>query len=122
MQAAVAGPILGIDFLRKFKVTVVPEINKIQFACITAASPAPFFLQRLRRPSFAFSGLTSPAFATFAHTGNSPVPIQLPAATTSSQPHAISALVVRSPEVKSSSFSLREIQSLLDPPFSAKNS
>jgi hypothetical protein len=25
LQAAVAGPILGIDFLRKFKVTVVPE-------------------------------------------------------------------------------------------------
>jgi hypothetical protein len=32
LQAAVAGPILGIDFLRKFKVTVVPEINQIQFA------------------------------------------------------------------------------------------
>jgi hypothetical protein len=27
LQAAVAGPILGIDILRKFKVTVAPEIN-----------------------------------------------------------------------------------------------
>jgi hypothetical protein len=29
LQAAVAGPILGIGFLRKFKVTVVLEINQI---------------------------------------------------------------------------------------------
>jgi hypothetical protein len=36
-----AGPILGIDLLRKFKVTVSPEINQIQFACSAAASPAP---------------------------------------------------------------------------------
>jgi hypothetical protein len=33
----VAGPILGIDFLRKFKVTVSPEISQIQFACSAAA-------------------------------------------------------------------------------------
>ncbi len=32
-----AGPILGIDFLRKFKFTVAPEINQIQFACTAAA-------------------------------------------------------------------------------------
>jgi hypothetical protein len=32
LQATVAGLILDIDFLRKFKVTVVPEINQIQFA------------------------------------------------------------------------------------------
>jgi hypothetical protein len=42
LKAAVAGPILGIDFLRTFKVTAVPEINQIQFACTAAASPAPF--------------------------------------------------------------------------------
>jgi hypothetical protein len=42
LQAAVAGPILGIDFLRKFKVTVVPDINQIQFACTAVASPTPF--------------------------------------------------------------------------------
>jgi hypothetical protein len=32
LQAAVADPILGINFLQKFKVTVSPEINQIQFA------------------------------------------------------------------------------------------
>jgi hypothetical protein len=37
LQAAVAGPILGIDFLRKFKVIVSPEISQIQFACSAAA-------------------------------------------------------------------------------------
>jgi hypothetical protein len=42
LQANVAGPILGIDFLRKFKVTVVPEINQIQFACTAVALPAPY--------------------------------------------------------------------------------
>jgi hypothetical protein len=29
LQAAVADPILGIDFLRKFQVTVSPEISQI---------------------------------------------------------------------------------------------
>jgi hypothetical protein len=42
LQAAVAGPILGIDFLRKFKVTVSPEINQIQFSYSTAAQPTNF--------------------------------------------------------------------------------
>jgi hypothetical protein len=32
LQAAVAGPILGIDFLRKFKVKVVPETSHVLFA------------------------------------------------------------------------------------------
>jgi hypothetical protein len=49
-----------------------------------------------------------------------PVPIQLPAAATSSQPPAISAYEVRNPKVKSSSFSSRKNQSLLDPPPSFK--
>ncbi len=40
LQAAVAGPILGIDFLRKFKVIVSPEISQIHFACSAAAQPA----------------------------------------------------------------------------------
>jgi hypothetical protein len=44
LQAAVAGPILAIDFLGKFKVTVAPEFSQIHFACITAASPALSFL------------------------------------------------------------------------------
>jgi hypothetical protein len=51
LQAAVAGPILVLDFLRKFKVTVSPEINLIQFVCSTAASPA---------HHFAFSGYARP--------------------------------------------------------------
>jgi hypothetical protein len=42
LQATVAGLILGIDFLRKFKVTVVPDINQIQFACTAVALPAPY--------------------------------------------------------------------------------
>jgi hypothetical protein len=50
MQAAVAGPILGIDFLRKFKVTVAPEINQIQYACTAAASPAPYLPSAARPP------------------------------------------------------------------------
>jgi hypothetical protein len=48
LQAAVAGPILGIDFLRKFKVIVSPEISQIQFA----PRPLIFCLQRLRPPHF----------------------------------------------------------------------
>jgi hypothetical protein len=31
LQAAVAAPILGMDFLTKFKVIVSPEISQIQF-------------------------------------------------------------------------------------------
>jgi hypothetical protein len=65
MQAAVAGPSLGIDFLRKFKVTVAPEISQIQFICTAVAS----------------SCLPS----------SSLVPVVPPAQTNSSQPPAISA-------------------------------
>jgi hypothetical protein len=39
LQAAMAGPILGIDFFRKFKVTASPEINQILIACSAVASP-----------------------------------------------------------------------------------
>ncbi len=42
LQAAVAGPILGIDFLRKFNVIVSPELSQIQFACSAAAPPASY--------------------------------------------------------------------------------
>jgi hypothetical protein len=48
LQAAVAGPILGIDFLRKFKITLAPENSQILFACTAAAPPAKSFL-----PTFA---------------------------------------------------------------------
>jgi hypothetical protein len=117
LQAAGAGPILGIDFLRKFKVTVVPEINQIQFACTAAASPAPCLSSAALPAPYLRSAASSvlPALPTLP-----PVPalvvIQPPAATSSSQPPAISTHVVWNPEVKSSSFSLRENQSLLDPP------
>jgi hypothetical protein len=48
LHAAVAGPILGIDFLRRFKVTVTPETRQIFFACTAATLSAPqYFL-----PSF----------------------------------------------------------------------
>jgi hypothetical protein len=35
----VAGPILGIDFLRKFRIPVAPEISQVLLAC-TATAPA----------------------------------------------------------------------------------
>jgi hypothetical protein len=104
LQAAVAGPILGIDFLRKFKVTVSPDINQIQFACTAAASPAPNLPTAASSASpCLFSSTPVPA----------PVPVQPAAAATSSQPPAISAYDTRNPEVKSSSFSSRKNQ----PPF-----
>ncbi len=39
LQAAVAGPILSIDFLGKIRITVAPETSKVLFAC-TATAPA----------------------------------------------------------------------------------
>jgi hypothetical protein len=39
LQVIVAGPILGIDFLRKFRITVAPETSQVLFAC-TANAPA----------------------------------------------------------------------------------
>ncbi len=86
-----AGPFLGIDFLRKFKVEVVPETSHVLFAYTVAGSPIP-----PRLPSS--------------------VPEAVPpcARPISSQPPAISAQLVRNPEVKSSSFSFRNDQSFLD--------
>ncbi len=45
-----AGPILGIDFLRKFKVIVSPELSQIQFAC-SAATPSAHILQPAAPPA-----------------------------------------------------------------------
>jgi hypothetical protein len=39
-QAAVAGPILGIDFLREFRITVAPETCQVLFACTVMAPTA----------------------------------------------------------------------------------
>ncbi len=121
LQAAVAGPILGIDFLRKFKVTVNPEINQIQFACSAAASPTSLLPSAAQPGHLIFSAATSASPFLFSSIlVPAPVPIQLPTATTSSQPPSISAYVVRNPKVKLSSFNLRENQSLLEPPPSYK--
>ncbi len=107
LYAAVAGLILGIDFLRKFKVIVSPEISEIQFACSATAPPANILPSAAPSASFCLSSTRLvPA----------PILIPPPTATTSSQPPAVSAYLVRNPEVKSSSFSFRENQSQLDPP------
>ncbi len=92
LQAAVAGPILGIDFLRKFKVIVSPELSQIQFACSAAALSAHILPSAAPPASYCLSSST-PVLA--------PVPIQPPAATTSSLPPVISVYLVRNPEVKS---------------------
>jgi hypothetical protein len=77
LQAAVASPILGIDFLQKFKVIVSPEISQIQFACSAAAPPANILPPAAPPASHCLSSLT-PVLA--------PVLIPPPTATTSSQP------------------------------------
>ncbi len=116
LQASVAGPILGIDFLRKFKITVVTEINQIQFASTAVASPAPYLPSAVSPTSYLLSAASSDSSSLPTST-SVPAPVKkMPAAMTSSQPPAISAHVVWNPEVKSSSFSSRENQSLLDPP------
>jgi hypothetical protein len=108
---------------------VVPDINQIQFACTAAALPA-LFLPSAASPTSLLPSAALPApFSVPAASSAppclfssppvpAPVPIQLPTATTSSQPPAISAHVVWNPEVKSYSFSSMENQSLLDPPHS----
>ncbi len=64
LQAAVAGPILGIDFLRKFKVIVFPELSQIQFAWVQQRLRPPIFcLQRLRPPTFCHQRLRPPRIA-----------------------------------------------------------
>ena len=111
LQAAVAGPILGIDFLRKFKVTVSPDTSQVQFACTLAAPSAPYLFTHVSSASSCLSSSTPvPA----------PVPVQPTAAATSSQPPAISAYDTRNPEVKSSSFSSRKNQPPFAPPLRLK--
>ncbi len=107
LQAAVASPILSIDFERKFKVIVSPEISQIQIACSAAAPPAHILPSAAPPASYCLSSSTPVP---------TPVLIQPPTAMTSSQPPAISAYLVRNPEVKSSSFSFRKNKSLLDSP------
>jgi hypothetical protein len=64
MQATVAGPILGIAFLGKFKITVALETSQILFACTATALPAtkpflPSFAQ-ISEPPFSVSPATEP--------------------------------------------------------------
>ncbi len=54
-----AGPILGSDFLRKFKVTAVLEINQIQFACTAAALPTPYLFAVASSAPFVLSVASS---------------------------------------------------------------
>jgi hypothetical protein len=63
LQTAVAGPILGIDFLRKFKITVAPETSQILFACTAASQPAKSFF-----PTFAQLPAAPSLRITFSHT------------------------------------------------------
>jgi hypothetical protein len=70
LQAAVAGPILDIDFLRKFKVTVAPETSQILFDC-TAVAPS---VHNSFMPSF----------------DNSVPPPVVPSTSTASPPSALS--------------------------------
>jgi hypothetical protein len=63
LQSAVSGPILGIDFLRKFKVIVSPELSQIQFACSAAAPPAHILPSAAPPTSYCLSSSTPvPAF------------------------------------------------------------
>ncbi len=96
LQAAVAGPILGIEFLRRFKVTVTPETSQIFFAWTAAAPSAP----QSYLPSFDCSV---------------PPPVSPPAGTAS--PPA--AWPDRIHQVKPASFECRGNQSTRDPPSTA---
>jgi hypothetical protein len=99
LQAAVAGPILGIDFLRKFASHCCSrdQANPDCLHCSDLARPL-FVCSSLTRPFFAFSGLAHLTFPAYSSSGASSVPIHLPAATTSFQPPAMSTHVVWNPE------------------------
>jgi hypothetical protein len=48
LQAAVASPILGFDFLRQFRITVAPETSQVLFACtVTAPAATKSFLANI---------------------------------------------------------------------------
>ena len=92
LQAAVSGPILGIDFLRKFRVTVSPESSQVQFACNVAAPAAPL----ISLPS-----------------SHHPVPSACRPDDSSSSPHPVVPEIFS--QVKSSLFDARVKKSILDP-------
>jgi hypothetical protein len=49
LHSAVGGPILRIDFLSKFRITVATETNQIQFACAAAAGIYQYFTSSTMR-------------------------------------------------------------------------
>jgi hypothetical protein len=108
LKDAVASPILGIDFLRKFKQSHCFYRNQPDTVRLFSSSPTHQY--------FAFSS----SVRLFFLSSLTPIPAlvltQPPTATTSSQPSAVSAYLVQNPEVKSSSFTFKENQSLLDSP------
>jgi hypothetical protein len=75
LQAAVAGPILGIDFFRKLKVTASPEINQIQFACSAVASPT-LYLPSLAPPTHPLLSAASSASPFLSSSTPVPAPVQ----------------------------------------------
>jgi hypothetical protein len=96
-----------LTFKENSKSLFLQKSAKYSFACSAAAPPANILPSAAPPASYCLSSSTPvPA----------PVLIQPPTATTSSQPPAISAYLVRNPEVKSSSFSFRGKKSLLDAP------
>jgi hypothetical protein len=59
LQATVVGPILGIDFLPKFKINVAPETSQVRFSCTVAAqATASATLCSILKPP---TGTTTPA-------------------------------------------------------------
>jgi hypothetical protein len=76
LQAAMAGPILGNDFLRKFRIIIAPETSQILFACTAMALPTakPFLpnFSQISEPSFSVLPATKP-------TSMHPIPDSVPA-------------------------------------------
>ncbi len=111
----------ALTFYKNSKSLILQKSTKYSLLVQERPSPLHFCLQRPRPPNQYFSAASSASPFLFSST---PVPalvlILPPTAMTSSQPPAISAYLVWNPEVKSSSFSFRENQSLLDSPPSYK--
>jgi hypothetical protein len=70
LQAGVAGPILGMGFLRKFRITVAPETSQVLFTCTaTALAAAKSFLPY-------FSPIAEPSVS--APPATQPIPDSVP--------------------------------------------
>jgi hypothetical protein len=109
-------PFWALIFWENSKSLLFQRSTKYSLFALQWPRPPPFSLQQFCPPPFCFKWPRPPRHLFSSPPSPALVPIQLPTATTSSQPSAISVHVVRNPEEKSSSFSSRENQSLLDPP------